>query len=532
VGATFGDFLAAAHRHLDLALSHQPDRLSLSTQQARHTLQSLTTLVSTLRSYVTMFGWLQTGNRQSLTAWQVASRDLDQRLRTARSWLVQASDEAGPVDAELERHSLGIAITETARALGLGKDLLTSHWTGAPYDRVALTDLADVINSPPARQRLLDEVAGQATAVAQLAYTLATCTRSRAPGSRAVLSAPARSALSNAALTLDHPWTSLVMAQTASGRSLHALTAVAPAPPPSMRVLPPPGDNMTQLLGVVAEASEHLRQAAYRDGRVGPVRQTSTGLRTTATAMAIAHHLAQGILRQVQPHAVTIAGTTHQDVLGELVTEASRRAAAATSDWITVRETWQQLHTLPPAARADPVSSHAEPLVVHLGRVLHADPHWQPGHGSTHVPRRDPSEIVSNPASLSELLDTLRSVSAAAAALGVDNRATLTALRATGRLITSDRAVISTIATHLHTAPATNRQIDALTRAYERARLTSASCEATLAAAAGLAVPPGLARPLAARLALEGHRSGVDRGRLSPASPAALTAPPGAGAAL
>jgi hypothetical protein len=52
----------------------------------------------------------------------------------------------------------------------------------------------------------------------------ATVTRSRTSGSRTVLPAPAGSALSNAALTLDHPWTSLLMAQTASGRSLQALT--------------------------------------------------------------------------------------------------------------------------------------------------------------------------------------------------------------------------------------------------------------------------------------------------------------------
>jgi hypothetical protein len=74
----------------------------------------------------------------------------------------------------------------------------------------------------------------------------------------------------------------------------------------------------------------------------------------------------------------------------------------------------------------------------------------------------------------------LRAVSAAPAALGLEHQATLTALHSTGGLITSDRNVISTIATHLHTAPATNRQIDALTRAYAQARLTSASCEATL----------------------------------------------------
>ena len=412
---TFEEFLTLAEDRLALAALAISDGATVGAA----TCAVLSTATRALITLGTRYGLTPHGT--PVSDWQPAFTDqltaADRRLRR------HADPNAAPSTADE-------LIGDVARLITVAQDVLATHLTVPdPPRQFARTPTGADLLDTATRERVLHRVAEVVGHLAQVTSTAAAfddLTRQRPH-------------LADAYLPRDRDLTQ-------AAHELAAAAAQRPAPagdPPQITTAPvmaapvtypPPQEDPAQAAEHVRDALDRLATAVYQaahplnTGEYPPA-HTADNLGETAASLALAHVLAADLLTRLAPHLPPAAHWHPARAADQL------RAAGAT--WARLRRPWEHTTSIPDSGPRNPLTIQAAGIPLRLGRLLYADPAWNPQHGP------------GQPRTLAELLEP-HILDAACTAISALPRVAATIAANHGRLIADHRV-------DLHTTDRTHR---------------------------------------------------------------------------
>jgi hypothetical protein len=385
--ATFGEFLAAAYRHLSAAAAAQPGSVTpgrdlddLAAGVAR-----MTVVLSRYTADLTrMIGQLPDKQLLRLGSWDRAAIQVHDALASATDALEPRSGfdhETSHSASKPARHLHAAATSLTA-----GRDLLQGHFSTEPngarrYD----SSWSVAITSPSVGRALLTEVSSlalQTSVVIPAIAPLSTC-ENRARDTRR--------RLNTARYWLAQPDAFVYAAGCAeltrsSGREvLHLIPAnVMPA-----RRAPESADGVPQLLDAVVTTAERARQAAWAAARVDP---SSTAISVTswhriaAASTVTSHHCHLLYTTLADRVAEGHGGDLHSDLR-----QAAEQASRARELWLDCAREFEEI-TTEIRGHISPAALEAADLALWTGKLAYANADWNLSSG--------PSQPVRGGASL------------------------------------------------------------------------------------------------------------------------------------
>lgn len=400
--ATFGDFAAAASRHLARALSLSDPATTSRSPQARtmhasEIRRAMSRIVGVLSQYVADITapsvHVLPSQLDVLTPWMRAAMDARRALLHANALL--APDGEAAFESSLGRSAspigreLGAAIT----AMTVGRDLLHTHVSlRADGSRSHRSEWALVVVSVPVSGALMHEVGrwAQMTAVCAEQVPPPKVLRARNAGDREVLAAQGR--LLAACQSLHKVHAAAESAQdrqpvsAADMRLLHAI----PANMLPIRRQPGSRDSAADLSQGTSDCAERTRYAARA---VAPLASwspqlTSDSLRqTAASATAVSHHCS------IVLHTLSAQAFRHGlSSTGARLFESAADAERARDAWLATARVWE-LVTTETRGITSPVAIETADLALWTGRLAFADPTWSLAQGPVQ-PWRSPESLV------------------------------------------------------------------------------------------------------------------------------------------
>lgn len=362
-------------------------------------------------------------------------------------WQPAFTDHLTAADRRLRRHADPNAapspadelIGDVARLITVAQDVLATHLTiPDPPGQFARTPTGADLLGTATRERVLHRVAEVAAHLAQVTGTAAAfddLTRQRPH-------------LADAYRPRDRDLTQ-------AAHELAAAAAQRPAPagdPPQITTAPvmaapvnypPPQEEPAHAADHLREALEQLATAAYQAAHPlntdeHPPTHTADNLGETAASLALAHVLAADLLTRLAPH---LPPTAHWNP-----TRATDQLRAAGATWAQLRRPWEHTTSIPDSGPRNPLTVQAAGIPLRLGRLLYADPAWNPQHGP------------GQPRTLTDLLDP-HILDAACTAISALPRAAATIAANHHRLIADHRV-------DLHTTDRTHRPENEARRFY------------------------------------------------------------------
>lgn len=386
--ARFGDFLAAAHRHLDPASTeHGPAGAHGGADEAARSLyRTVTVMGRHLHDLGPAFADITAETQPELGPWPQALAHARKAL--ANSARILRPDPLAPPRAprraasQFARRLDGVTFSLTA-----ARDLLQTHFTVDP-DRARRdgSEWAAVIASPAATRAQLAEFGTLSRQIARQGTALAL-----GPAPDAKTTAEARRRLNAACqwlLTVDNAVRAAHQQQPIPARDRELLWAIPSTALPPRRV-PDPGDPVPVLVQGVIDSAERLRRATWtatNDGSWYPG-ITVTYLRWTAKA-AVATSDHNDILLATLADAATATGHSR---IREDLRAASDAAARARQRWVSALHALDDI-TTDMQDYASPAAHEARSLAWWTGRLAYADPMWTPDFGTAY--RTRPSDVL------------------------------------------------------------------------------------------------------------------------------------------
>ena len=434
--ATFGDFLQAAHRHLDPppGTIGQPPARGDAGEVSQSLLRMLTVMGRYLRDLATAFDGLPTGTQSARSTW--ASACIEAREAAAHSALFLARYRsatrwpAAPAVSPLARRLDGVATS-----LATGRDLLQTHFTaGSKGGRQHRSEWALIIASPAATRAMLAEFATLSRVIARQGTDLAL---GRWPGRRD--SAEARRALNAACQWL---WALNATVQAAHQREpvaaadtelLHAIPVNAPPP----RRLPDGSETIVGLCEGTIDTTRRLRHLAWDAAQDAPWSpgMSAASLQQVAAASTVTSHNCQLVLR-------ALAARTSQPGSGPLrahLTAAAGAARHARQAWLQVAHALDEITTDTPRHQAQPASETRD-LALWTGRLAYASPQWTPASGPAH-PARPPHSLAPEPGHVPAVIAAVHHASETLTRLAQAEQERILEAARTGRILVTTRSL-------------------------------------------------------------------------------------------
>jgi hypothetical protein len=368
--ATFGDFIQAAHGHLDppAGVRGQPPARGDVEEVSQGLLRVVAVMGRYLQDITTAFNDLPSPARSELPTWARACIEAREALTNSAGFLMhhRASPRwpQAPAASPLARRLDGVAVSLTT-----GRDLLQTHFAlGTGGWRQHRSEWAGVIVSPTATRALLTEIGWLSRKIARQGADVALA--GSQPGRR---SAEARRAL-NAACQWLWVLSSSVQAahqrepvSTADRELLHAIPVNVPPP----RRLPERSESVTALCEGTVNTAKRLRHLAWdaADRASWSPEMNVSSLHQVAAASTVTSHNCEVLLK-------TLADRTGQPEFGPLSAQLSAAAEAARR----TRQTWlSNAHavdhiTTDTRGHVSQGATEARDLALWTGRLAYADP--------------------------------------------------------------------------------------------------------------------------------------------------------------
>jgi hypothetical protein len=483
--AVFGDFLAAAQAHLEVATAID-DSMIFSPDAVAVDLHRLIAALARYCDDLAPCDEVEASSRSDLHPWERAVIDMGTALHLAGECLSRRADKPSGSETGAFKPGRVQHLEAAATALAAGRDLLHTHFAIEPDGLVrARSEWASAITSTSVTRALAHEIARWSAALApftaRLAASAALEALPRRPGTAVweetygeFASASqwlrAVGAAAHGALDADP-------AQPADAELLSVIPAAAP---PQQLHSRSSGETVPELCQGISVSATRLRavmQEMEDQARWSPD-VTSGGWQWMAQAAAVTSHLSELLLRALADGNGQLADPPFSSVQ---LSDAAELMAGMRTVWSQADTTWDAIITetrlLP-----TPAMTEASNLVLRLGRLVWDDPSWTPAHSRRAQPR-PLAALAPDPATIRLLLAAVhQSVDAMADVAKADISAVQAASRA-GRLYVPTRSLPpESFAVPRPFAPAPASRCDALREAY------AAALSASIKAARGLDV--------------------------------------------
>jgi hypothetical protein len=389
-----GDFLAAAHRHLDRAAAQS--RTSAPGRDAEEITASLRRLIMALAGYTadltTSFGELLDPDLKVLNAYARAAIQARDALSSAASTLGSAGAGGEPVSG------LGRQFDAATLALLAGRDLLQTHFASdRDGRRRGRSSWAQVITSPSVTRGLLAEVA-------------ALSRRTSAAGAAAVPAGQPWPAAGMGRLHLACQWLALAGASgdpayqhepvSAAERDLLRAIPGSALPP---RRLPEGSELVPELCEAVIAASQRVSQLAWSAAGAAPESPaiSVTSWRRIASAGTATSHHCHLVLTALAVRA-TPPSSGPKSTIGSALDRAAADARLTRAAWLRTGRALSQV-TTDIRWRTSRTAAEAGDLALWTGKLAYASPSWRLSDGPDH-PARRPEHLAPDPADIPELV--------------------------------------------------------------------------------------------------------------------------------
>lgn len=386
--ATLGELFGAASDQLSVAARAPESGMdtasaAAATEQAGLVGTALSRLLDTVISGE-QTEIVLTWDADSLTHAAVHSREA---LATAISGLRVASSGLGPATSYT---GPAVALSSAVQSLRAGHDLLRTHIATSPDGiQSATSHWARVLHSEDFAGALLDQVGRQASQLGACLLALSSATSAN----------PEIPAWVREQLATAHRWLNLASDAAGAARRTSPVTAagrllIYALPPNAYPDRKPLSGH--EPLGVLCEgiaiSSIRLRAAVPwpAEQAAWMPQVTADSWRWTATATAVAADLTDVILHSLAARAGE--SSVLPRVVARPLSVAAAAAAAACTRWRLAALEWSDLTTDTTGMTGLGVADTSD-LVIRLGRLAFADPHWAPAR-SRRASVRDPAELV------------------------------------------------------------------------------------------------------------------------------------------
>lgn len=367
---TFGDFLAAAYRHLSAAVTTQfgsvtPGR---DVEDLADGIAHMTLVLSRYTADLTRTS-SQIPDKQlvRLGSWDRAAIQAHDALVSATDALKRGSGSGPERDqnvTEPARH-----LRAAATSLAAGRDLLHGHFsTGSSGARRYESRWSLAITSPPVSRALLGELASLAL---QTSTVIPAATPPRTAHTRLL---DARSRVNSARYWLAQPDAFVYAAERSEPTASDARDVLRAVPANVMpaRWAPDNAERVADLLDAVATTAERARQAAWTAARVDPA--------STAISVTSWHRIAAA--STVTSHHCHLLYTTLADRLadhgGELradILRAADQASRARELWLDSAREFQEI-TTEVRGHISPAGLEVADLALWTGKLAYANSDW------------------------------------------------------------------------------------------------------------------------------------------------------------
>jgi hypothetical protein len=474
--ATFGDFAAAADRHLDAlpapVLQHPDAARQRGT--ARETADSVRAAIRPLTAYVAdvsaAFSTIPVRDRHSHAPWIRAADRSREVLANAAACLRPVPPDDPPHGRSSSQTA--VAVRAAADSMTIGRDLLHTHI--APADGgtwQARSEWAPAITSVPVARALLHHVAGWAGKIAP-------------HGGQAALSGMSGTTRDRRALNAACQWLQVLQwavdaaseAQPVPASDLDLLHAI-PVNTPVPRHLPSGGEPVTGLCQGIIGAAKRARAAALAATRAGPwspdlTRESVRHVAGHCTASWNCHLVLQALA----------SSNDHPAPVTAQLRAAADAADAARAAWLRAAHAWDTVITVTPGGLS-PSAIAAEDLALWTGRLAYADPDWTPAAGPSRA-SRPLADLAPRPGDLGRAAAAVDHACHALSRLAAANHQQIQRAATTGQLIIPARNLSASHEIPYTFAPAPPWALTPLTDAYHHAQAAS---DRAATAAAGLA---------------------------------------------
>jgi hypothetical protein len=470
----FGDFLAAAYRHLDRAAA-QP-RTSAPGRDAAEIIASLRRLVTALAGYgadlTNSFGELPDSDLDVLNAYARAAVQARDALSGAVSALGPRGVDARPVNG------LAREFDDAAVMLLAGRDLLQTHFTpAASRGRRGRTSWAPVIASPTVARALLAEIA-------ELSQRASAAGVAAAPAGR-----PWPTAELERRLRLSCQWLALA---GASGRStyrqepvsaaerdlLYAIPSSALAP----RRFPSGGEQVPELCAALTTTSERVSHLAWTAEATPPWSPaiSATSWRLIASAGTATSHHCHLLLSALADRCAQLgmAGAVDRELK-----QAAAEARRSRSAWLRAGRALAQV-TTDVRWRVSRTAVEVGDLALWSGRLAYASPDWNLSDGPNQPVRRL-EDLAPDPEDIPGLVSALHYTTEALERLAASNRQQVRGAARIHRVLMPVSSFPDGSAKLGKFAPAPKHRVTSLLAACREATKASDQTASTVAGIAG-----------------------------------------------
>jgi hypothetical protein len=477
--ATFGDFVMAAHRHLDPPIGSygQPPARGSVEEVSRSLLRVLTVIGHYLQDITGAFNDLPFPTRPEMRTWARACVEAREALTNSVGFLMdhRASPRwpQVPAASPLARRLDGVAMSLTT-----GRDLLQTHFAaGSGGGRQHRSEWALVIVSPTATRALLAEIGSLSRKIARQGADLALASsqpgRNRAEARHALNAACQWLWVLNASVQAAHQREPV---STADSELLRAVPVNVPPP----RRLPDGSESVTALCEGTVDTAKRLRHLAWdaADRASWSPEMSVTSLHQVAAASTVISYNCEVLLK-------TLAARTDEPGFGPLSAQLSVAAEAARrarQTWLSNAHALDQI-TTDTRGHLSPGATEARDLALWTGRLAHSDPRWTPASG--------PAQRARPPASLAQRADQVAAVIGAAhhvsdtlTLIAQAEREQIRAAAWTGRIYVTTRSLSDKVNIPRPFARAPRERVDRLLAHY---RDTGYACRQLVTAIAGTA---------------------------------------------
>lgn len=476
--ATFGDFICAAHWHLDPAATlHGPPSFRGSAEEVN---QSLLRVINVMCSYVEEMTAAFPHQRQrphsTLTAWPRAAVEVREALASAAGFLhtegAVSRWPAVPAFSPLARR-----LDAVAESLITGRDLLQSHFgmdrNGGRQHR---SEWALIITSPMVMRALLAEFATLSRTIARHGVNVALAGRPRQESAgawRALNAACQWLWVLNASVQAAHQREPSSVADDELLRSIPANVA-----PP--RCLPDGSESVTAICEGTITTAERLRHLAWHASERPrwSSAMSVTSMYQVAAANTVTSHNSEVLLR-------ALAARTRHPGFGQIsahlsaAADAARRTRAA---WLGTAHALDDVNT-DVEGRVSRAAAETRDLALWTGRLSYANPDWTLASGPAQI-ARTPESLASDPEQVPPMIAAVHQVSATLTRLAHVELEQIRAAAQAGRILVTTRSLPSEFDIPRPFARAPQARVERLLSYHREAAYTSRQITAAIEPAA------------------------------------------------
>lgn len=495
---TFGDFIQAAHWHLDPAttIHGPPGSLGNAEEVSRSLLRVITVMRRYLEDITATLPRVRPRAHAELAAWARAAIEARNALAGAASFLHNQGAVSRwpgvPAASPLARRLDGVA-----ESLIIGRDLLQTHF-GLDSDgrRQHRSEWAFVITSPATTRALIAELAVLSRTIAARSANLALASL---PGSRD--NADVRRALNAACQWL---WVLNASVQAAHRREPASATdgellRSVPANSAPPRRLPECDATVTALCEGTITTSERLRYLAWNAAERAP---WSSGMSVTsmyqvAAASTATSHNSEVLLR------VLAARTTHPgfEQVSAQLSAASDAAMRTRQAWLGVAHALDDIIT-DAEGQVSRAAAETRDLALWTGRLAYANPDWTLATGPAQATRA-PEDLAAGPEQVPLVIAAVHQVSATLTRLAGAEQQQIRAAARAGRILVTTRSLPDEFDIPRPFARAPRARVERLLSCYRGAAHASRQVTAAIAPVAEATRAPS--RMLTATAVALGH---------------------------